>query len=128
MNTRPATAQFTRGHNASRSDTGNVVMLAIGISLVLIASAAIFFTVPAFRSIHQGFGVELPTLTRWLVDYYPCLFLCAFIVPGIWAAWPDPARSGPAALVSGVLLCGLLIGMSLFVLYLPIFRLGAAVS
>lgn len=128
MNAEPTTAPLAPRHNSARSDTGNVLMLAIGISLVLIAATAIFFAVPLFQSMHQAFGVDLPNLTRWLVDYYPGLFLCVLIVPGIWAAWPNPARSGPAALVSGVLLCGLLIGMSLFLLYLPIFRLGAAVS
>jgi hypothetical protein len=77
---------------------------------------------------HEAFGVDLPNLTRWLVGYYPCLFLCVFIVPAIWAAWPNPARSGLAALFSAMLLCGLVIGLSLFALYLPILRLGASVS
>lgn len=128
MNTRQATAARARGHNGARSDTGNVVMLSIGISLVLIAAAAVFFAVPQFQAMHQAFGVDLPHLTRWLVGYYPGLFLCVFIVPAIWLAWPNPARSGTAALLFALLLSGLLIGGSLFALYLPIFRLGAAVS
>ena len=48
------------------------------IVFALIAAAIyayLFYAVPAFRDLFKGFGAELPTLTRLLLDYYPVVLI-----------------------------------------------------
>lgn len=97
--------------------------------------AYVLYSVPGFRELFQGFGAELPTATRWLLDYYyaaailliGCIFLLvALIYSKITENHPllqhlHFASSWYLA-VSVASLVFLVVA-----LYLPIFRLGAVV-
>lgn len=113
---------------ANRNAGANMAMMVIGAVVVLLANLAVLFVVPAYLPVLQGFGMDFPNLTRWVVDYHVCLLLLVFVPPALWAAWPNPARSGLAALIAGWILGPSLIGLTMFALYLPIIRLGARVS
>lgn len=111
-----------------RGDRNNVVMLGMGIALVLLANAVIGYAVPAYEPTLQAFGMELPTLTRWLLGGYRWLPLAALLVPAAWAAWPNPARSGLAALLAGIVLAGLLIMFCVLALHLPVVYIAGKVA
>lgn len=113
---------------ANRSAGANTAMMGIGALVVLLANLAVLFVVPAYLPVLQGFGTDLPNLTRWIVDYHVCLLLLVFVPPALWAAWPNPARSGLAALVAGWVLGPALIALTMFALYLPIFHVAGQVS
>lgn len=111
-----------------RGSAGNKTMMIIGTVLLLLANLVILFVVPAFRPMLEAFGVDLPNLTRWVVAYYPGLLLFVFVPPALWAVWPNPARSGLAALIAGIVLGSALVALTVFALYLPIFHIAGKVS
>lgn len=110
---------------ARRDSRSNRLLMGIGTLVLLLANLMILFVVPAFLPTLHAFGMDLPNLTRWVIDYHLCLLLAVFVAPVLWAAWPNPARSGLAALLVGVVLGPLLVALTMFALYLPIMRLAA---
>ena len=102
-------------------------------------SAAIYvyllYAVPAFRDLFQGFGADLPTVTRLLLDYYPVVLILLIgtiflVVALVYSKTTnnyallqhlDHASSWNLALSVA---CSVL---AMIAVYLPIFRLGANV-
>lgn len=124
MTTTPSPA--VRPHRlAHRSAGANLAMMGIGALVVLLACLGILFVVPAYLPVLRGFGLELPNLTRWIVDYHAWLLLLVFVPPALWAAWPNPARSGLAALIAGGILGPGLFTLTMLALHLPFIRLAA---
>ena len=102
-------------------------------------SAAIYayllYAVPAFRDLFKGFGAELPTVTRLLLDYYSVvmilligsIFLVVVLVysktTNNYALLQHLDHASSWNLGISVACCFL----AMIAMYLPIFRLGAIV-
>lgn len=102
-------------------------------------SAAIYtyilYSVPAFRDLFQGFGAELPTATRWLLDYYHAvaIFLIGSILLVAALVYSKTTNNYPLQRnlerasnwdLGISVACALL---SMIAVYLPVFRIGVAV-
>lgn len=112
-------------------------MLILSVLLTLISVAiyvAIFFSGAGFQDLFQGFGADLPALTRFFLSsyqFYGVLILIGF-VPCVLLLWN---RSRPVAESNRLFrLVFASFGLSLFVLsvsvaaaYLPVIQLGAVV-
>lgn len=110
---------------ADRNARGNKALMSAGTLILLLANLIVLFLVRMYLPMLQAFGMDLPNLTRWLIDWHLCLLLAVFVAPMLWAGWPIPARSGLAALIGGIALGGALVALTAFALYLPIMRLAA---
>jgi len=72
-----------------------------GLALLILS----YFAVPRFKRSAANLGIELPTLTRLLFDYYPATWLIPpLLVLITWHCWPSAKRRGLAACLSGI--CG----------------------
>jgi len=107
--------------------------------ILVLSSAAIYayllYSVPGLQELFQGFGAELPTATRWLLDYYPAaailligsiILLVALIYSKMTENYPllhhlDSASSWYFGVSAASIV------FTIIAIYLPIFRLGAAV-
>ncbi len=112
-------------------------MLILSVVLTIISATiygAIFFSGAGFQDLFQGFGAELPALTRFFLNsyqYYGVLILIG-VVPCVSLLW---SRNRPIAESNRLFeLVFASFGLSMFILsvsvtaaYLPIFKLGAAV-
>ncbi len=112
-------------------------MLILSVLLTSISASiyvAIFFSGAGFRDLFQGFGAELPALTRFFLSSYQIygvLILIGFI-PCVLLLWN---RNRPVAESNRLFrFVFASFGLSLFVLnvsvaaaYLPVFQLGAVV-
>ena len=85
------------------------------------------FVVPNFREMYEQFGAMLPVPTTWLFASYRWLGLTCLVPIAVWAAWPNRASRGAAAVVVASLLGALLAIGGAFALYLPLMTLAAKV-
>ena len=107
-------------------------MLTTGLLVAIGIAAGVNLIVPRFEDVFQNFGAELPLLTRLFVEARYAFFGLPLIVLAAWA-W-TPRRTPPGnergiiALVIGFGLGVILLPLCLIAMYLPIFRLAAAVD
>ena len=113
---------------ADRNARGNKAMLSAGMLVLLLANLIVLFLVRMYLPMLQAFGMDLPNLTRWVVDYHLCLLLVVFVPLMLWAGWPNPARSGVAALIGGIALGCVLVALAAFALYLPVMHIAGQVA
>ena len=97
--------------------------------------AYLFYAVPAFRDLFRGFGAELPTVTRLLLNYYPVVLILLISSILLVVALVYSKTTNKYALLQqldhasswnlgiSVACCFL----AMIAMYLPIFRLGAIV-
>ena len=97
--------------------------------------AYLFYAAPAFRDLFKGFGAELPTVTRLLLNYYPVvliLFISSILLvvaliysrmTNNYALLQHLDHASSWNLGISVACCFL----AMIAMYLPIFRLGAIV-
>lgn len=104
------------------------LLLVMALCMSVIAALVPTFVVPHFAAMHDNFGVDLPFITRIVVDYTLLFWAIPVITLLIWWLWPKRTQAKILALAfSGAALLGL-IPLLIFALYLPIFRLGAVVG
>lgn len=91
------------------------------------AVVVIYFLVPQFAELYDGFGADLPTLTSWLQHYYHAVLVIPIALIIAWRFWPASSRASALVLIGGV-------GSMLFLyivivgIYLPLFNMGSVVS
>lgn len=107
-------------------------MLAVGLFAATAMAVAVNLIVPQFEEMLRNFGAELPLLTRLFVEGRYAFFGLPLIVLAAWALTPrrtPPGNErGTVALVSGIGLAVILVPLCVIAVYLPIFRLAAAVE
>lgn len=86
---REAATQFSRRSESARPPTGSSLFYLCGLAFVLlsIVSFVMYWIVPKFRAIFDGFEIQLPQLTQWLIFSTDFAFTYLLIL-------------GPVALVS----------------------------
>jgi type II secretory pathway component PulF len=107
----------------------------VAIVFCAVPSALIFFAVPRFHSLFNGFGADLPPATvfllgwRYLVWILPALGLLLLGVTLITPAEKAIGRNGRMVAAFAVLCCTSMLveALALVALYAPIFRLGAVI-
>lgn len=99
----------------------------------MIAVAALSALIPTFMVRHfaemyRAFGTEPSWLTRWVVDYTALFRAIPMIGIVIAWRWPDRTRVTIIALAFSAAALLMVIPLLIFALYLPIFRMGAAIG
>ncbi|MBX9403582.1 hypothetical protein K4L06_19920 [Lysobacter sp. BMK333-48F3] len=103
----------------------NPVLPSLGVLVSLLCGLAPVFAVPQFAPVYAAFGADLPWPTRLLLDYPWALCLLPLSTVAVWGLSPARRRDLAACLFGiGAGLAGL--AATLVALYLPIYRLGAA--
>ncbi len=95
----------------------------------------VFFAIPPFRELFEGFGADLPALTGFVLDYgqYSIALFPLGLVPLLVMWWrrltgsPQAARDFRWVMASFVISL-LVLGVTLFGVYLPVYKMGAVVS
>lgn len=115
---------------------GWVLWLSTFLVLVSLANyTKIFFAIPPFRELFEGFGADLPGLTRFVLDYgrYSIAFFPLGLIP-LLAMWRRRLSSSPQAgkefrwVIASFVISVFALGVTLFGIYLPVYKLGAVVS
>lgn len=112
--------------------TTELWMLIAGFLAAIAIAAGVNLIVPEFEDVFRNFGAELPLLTRLFVEARYAFFGLPLIVLAAFA-WtprrtPPGNERGIVALVIGLGLGVVLLPLCLIAMYLPIFRLAAAVD
>jgi type II secretory pathway component PulF len=84
--------------------------------------------VPEFSEVFRAFGADLPLITRVFVHHAWVFWLIPAAVLLAWFAWPNPRHRALAAALIGTVGLLLMVPTTVLAMYLPIFRLGAAVG
>ena len=117
---------MTQEATASSGARGAAKFLAIAAVLVGIVPGLIgAFVIPHFREVYTSLGIDLPWLTRLLVDFRYLLWAPLVLSLVLWRL----LRSGRAKMIGyTILLVCEVVSIPLIVLfmYLPIFNLGNA--
>jgi type II secretory pathway component PulF len=108
-------------------------------SILVVWSIAIYayivMAVPSFRELFAGFGADLPSLTAFVIKYsWLCVVLAPLSIIPLVALWRkrsseniDKGRDFKRVIIAFMI--SVVIGnVSVYGLYLPIFKMGAAVS
>ena len=103
---------------------------------LLLAALAVNLIVPQFEDMFRGFGAELPWLTAVFVRHRHLFFLLPLLPPRLWWALARIARGAPearrkSAVLALLLALGLtftMVPLTIFAMYLPIFRLAGVVD
>jgi type II secretory pathway component PulF len=102
-------------------------LFAIGLIAAAMVAAGATFVVPTFRQLFQGFGADLPLVTRLTLDYYLALWLFPIAVIVVRFVWPDERSRSMAACIVGAGGFFVIVTALTIVMYLPIFKLGQVV-
>lgn len=121
-----------------RLTSSDAWMLGSGMVALLIAALMVNALVPQFSDLYTAFGADLPSLTSFFVEHRHGLLLLPALVPVSWivlarfsVATPGQrAVNNPAfaALVFAIGIAVLLVPLTIFAMYLPIFRMAAIVD
>ncbi|QDH71485.1 hypothetical protein [Marilutibacter alkalisoli] len=112
------------GHDGSAKP--GVAALLVSLCFAGLTALILTAVVPNFRDVLASFGAELPWLSRAVMDGYLVAWLLPACVAVVWFLWPKPRQRRIAVLAVGLISLLVVLPMCLLVLYLPIFRLGAA--
>ena len=107
------------------SNLGDFSGLYVAIALAALPTAILHLILPSFGEVFSSFGTRLPPVTSALFRYYPAFLVCPLIVYSIWLLLPSSATRNEVMARIGMCICGAVIGLSVIVMYLPIFRLGS---
>lgn len=101
-------------------------LLFLLLSLAPSVTSTIWFcvAVPKFQPLFNGFGSEIPLVTRVLTNFYPLTLIAPIVVFFTWKYWPFQKYRSFVSMVVGVLVGLITICFYVWVLYLPVFKLG----
>jgi len=101
----------------------------------LIVYGVILIAVPPFRELFAGFGADLPVLTTLVLDYskYSVVLVLIGVVPlvSMWRCRTSGSQSEQRdfrRVITGFSVSLIVGGTTMAGLYLPVFKIGAAVS
>lgn len=119
-----AAVNLLRGH-VQLSRTAERIYLTGGLIGAAGASLAPFLIVPAFQSVFQKLGADLPFVTLLALKLYPALLAVPLLVVGAWFFWPRRENRALAAFGIGVASLVVVPILLVLAMNLPIWRLGA---
>ena len=111
---------------SSNSSSTEKLLLVFGLISSLLTAVVLSALVPQFANVFQSFGAELPFLTKSLVEFYRAFFLLPIFVVLAWYLAPKHSR-GIMSFLTGMFCLFGITGISVVLLYLPIFMLGNTV-
>ena len=95
----------------------------------------IIFAIPSFEKLFSGFGADLPTLTSTVIKYskYAIVFALVVVFPLASMWWNRTSGSlsenqNLRRVIIGFLIALIIGTVTVFAMYLPIFKMGAVVS
>jgi type II secretory pathway component PulF len=107
-------------------------MLTTSLLIAVAIAAGVNLIIPRFSDVFQNFGAELPLLTRLFLEGRYALFGLPLLVLAAWALTPRRTppgnQRGVVALAVGIGMGAILLPLCLIAMYLPIFRMAAAVD
>jgi len=106
---------------------GSVFLLVFGLCCAFIVAMGPTLIVPHFKKTFAAFGLNLPLLTRMVVDYYLWLWLLPIAVIVAHLYWPNPRRRALAACLVGIGGLCLVVPTMFIAFYGPLFALGSTV-
>ena len=113
---------------ARYGNTAIRAMIACALCVSVATAAATPLVVRQFTSMYTNFGVELPFITRSVVELPYMFWALPLITLLVWRLWPDRSRGALFALLFAIASLPVCAGIVIFALYLPIFQLGAVVG
>ncbi len=108
---------------SSNSSHSEKLLLGFGIASSLLTAVVLCVIVPHFADVFKSFGADLPFPTLLLVEFYRASFLLPIPVVLAWYLSPKHSRGTWSFLTGAFCLFGIT-GISVVLLYLPIFKLG----
>ena len=102
-------------------------LIVFGVVLSALPAFTCSLVVEQFRQVLQGFGADLPALTRAVLGYHPLRWL-APVATAVLAARSRPAVRAKRAVLAGLASAICLIPICAIAMYLPIFGLAAVVG
>jgi hypothetical protein len=91
----------------------------------LIVAGLAFLAIPSFMRMYASFGAELPSQTRFLFAWYQVLAFLPFLFLAGWFWWPQRASRGVAALMTSIVLSGVILWFGIWAAYTPLYMLGS---
>jgi hypothetical protein len=98
----------------------------VGVLCAAVGALVPTILVPQYKELFAGFGSELPMATSVLVRFYPALWLFPVLLLFAKGTWPKIANRGGAVAVAGLSFLVIVIPLTFYLLYLPIFRMAEA--
>ena len=128
------------GKQSLSDDSGPIKTWKLLLSTFLAAWAIaiyvyIIFAIPSFEKLFSGFGADLPTLTSTVIKYskYAIVFALVVVFPLASMWWNRTSGSlsenqNLRRVIIGFLIALIIGTVTVFAMYLPIFKMGAVVS
>jgi type II secretory pathway component PulF len=128
------------GKQSLSDDSGPIKTWKLLLSTFLAAWAIaiyvyIIFAIPSFEKLFSGFGADLPTLTSTVIKFskYAIVFALVVVFP-LASMWWNRASGSLSEnqnlrrVIIGFLIALIIGTVTVFALYLPVFKMGAVVS
>ena len=128
------------GKQSLSDDSGPIKTWKLLLSTFLAAWAIaiyvyIIFAIPSFEKLFSGFGADLPTLTSTVIksSKYAIVFALVVVFP-LASMWWNRASGSLSEnqnlrrVIIGFLIALIIGTVTVFALYLPVFKMGAVVS
>jgi hypothetical protein len=93
----------------------------------LLTALALFLAIPQFREVFEGFGAELPILTKLAVQYPWLAFAWPLAVFALGLHWRRRGDRGIPLLAISLVGSFVVLGLGVVVVYLPVFKLAATI-
>jgi type II secretory pathway component PulF len=107
----------------SRRQTGFFIM---GVLCAVIGALVPTILVPQYKELFAAFGGDLPLATSVLVRFYPALWIIPVLLLFARGTWPKIATKGGAVAVAGLSFLVIVIPLTFYLLYLPVFQMAEA--
>lgn len=107
---------------ASRRE--QVVMIS-GLIISALSALSITFIVPQFAKVFEGFGADLPLMSRLFANFYLMAWLMPVSVLAIKFLWPNPRQRTLLMNVCGIVLPIAMMPMTVVAMYLPMFVMAS---
>ena len=114
---------FTATRRIEGETRSRITGFVIAWTLCTLLAVGLQAAIPAFDSVLQSFGADLPRPTLIVQKIYPVALVGPLLVGMVWHFWPNR----PKRLRAGAVLCWLLITLMLAMfacMYLPLWALG----
>ncbi|MBB1089655.1 hypothetical protein H4F99_14335 [Lysobacter sp. SG-8] len=107
--------------------SGSLILIALGVGLSAIPALACSLVSASFRDTFASFGAEISGLTYVVLNYHMMLWLIPLAV-ACAAKISKPHLRGRRTLALGLVSLMVLLPVCAVAMYLPIYKLGAAVG
>ncbi len=119
-----AYAGFSKAQRIETETRARITWFLIAWLVCTLLAVALQSAIPAFDSVLQSFGADLPVATMFVQKIYPAALFFPLLVAMVWHFWPNRATRLRAAIIVACLCSALILSMFAS-MYLPILRLGS---